>query len=166
MTMNTTRFPLRASRYSTVLACLVLISATADATAQEKSPHITGVDLGQSGIALYTLSHAVEGQGRIRLTVPFAHGDDVLASLLVHDPSGGVIGLSTPTPATVPESLRGTPFSSGLPTSTTTLLAALTGTTVRVLTPRTDVTGIVLGISSGPAASSARPSSTIPSHPC
>lgn len=146
MEICTTKHQATAGRYSVVLACVALVSAPMHAIAQEEGPRITGVDLGQSGIALYTLTHNAKGQGSIPLTVPLAHADDVLASLLVRDPSGGVIGLSTATPGTVPEVLRETPFSNGLPTSTVALLAALKGSTVRVLTPRTDATGAVLGI--------------------
>lgn len=130
-------------------APLLLIVTTTCALAQQTGPRITGIDLGQSGIALYTFTHQVEGRNGVRLTVPVAHADDVLASLLVRDPAGGVIGLSTATPATVPESLRGTVFAGGLPTSSVELLQALIGSTVRILTPRADVTGAVLGIGSG-----------------
>lgn len=54
------------------------------------------------------------------------------------------------TPATAPEALRGTAFAQGVPGSVVEVFGALIGAPVRVLTPRADVTGIVLGLGSRP----------------
>lgn len=139
----------RATDLGGAFTAVLLLLFTGSASAAETDPRITGIDLGQSGVALYRLTHDAEGRSAVRLTVPVAHADDVLASLLVRDPAGGVIGLTTATPSTAPESLRGTAFAAGLPDSNAGLLQALIGANVRILTPRADVTGAVLGVGSG-----------------
>lgn len=128
-------------------AWIMLLALAQGASAQADDPRITAIDIGQSGIALYTLSHDAEGGGHIRLTVPGDHADDVLASLVVRDPAGGVIGLTTATPSTAPEALRGTPFAQGLPGGTEDLLRALIGKPVRVIARGHDISGVVLGLS-------------------
>lgn len=128
------------------LTATAALMAATPAAAQGEEPRVTAIDLGQSGVALYSFAGTAEGAGSLHLTVPAEHGDDVLASLVVRDPEGAVVGLRTATPATAPEDLRGTPFAGGLPESSAGLLRALTGATVRVLTERSDVTGTVLGI--------------------
>ncbi len=127
---------------ATLIACL--LSSTA--LAQSAGPDVSNVDLGQSGVALYTLTQSNPG-GDVSITVPRDHADDVLASLIVRDPVGRVIGISTATPADLPESLRGTPFAGGLPSGITALLQAMTGKSVTVRTATEEVTGIVLGLS-------------------
>lgn len=130
------------------LAATAALMAATPAAAQGTEPQVTAIDLGQSGVALYSFAGTAEGAGSLRLTVPAEHGDDVLASLVVRDPEGAVVGIRTATPATAPEDLRGTPFAGGLPDSNAGLLRALTGATVHVLNERSDVTGTVLGIGS------------------
>lgn len=122
------------------------LALAAHAAAQD-GPRMTAIDLGQSGVALYTLvAEAREGES-LRLTVPSEQGDDVLASLVVHDAGGGVLGLRTATPSTTDEDLRTTPFVDGLPADSTELLAALVGAQVRVVTTRAESSGTVLGVS-------------------
>lgn len=141
---------LRAGQRRLLLASVALGLLAPTAFAQEAEPQVSTIDLGQSGVALYGFTGTLEGAGTLHLTVPAEHGDDVLASLVVRDPAGAVVGIRTATPATAPEDLRGTPFAAGLPASSTELLEALTGASVRVVTPRSDVIGTVLGTGSIP----------------
>jgi len=142
---HTSRMLHRTLRRALSGGALVVMLGT-PAAAQENIPEVTAVDLGQSGIALFSLSQRVEGPEPVRFSVPRAQADDVLASLLVRDPAGGVVGLSTATPASLPESLRDTPFAAGLPDDMAGLLGALRGATVRIQTPRQDATGTVIGL--------------------
>ncbi|MFQ6548904.1 DUF4139 domain-containing protein [Aestuariibius sp. 2305UL40-4] len=130
----------------TFLRTVSFIAMASAAYAQEAGPDVTRVDLGQSGIALYTLTQEDAGTD-IALTVPRDHADDVLASLIIRDPSGRIVGITTATPASVPESLRGTPFAGGLPRGITAVLSSMTGAEIRVTTDREEVTGRVMGLS-------------------
>ena len=124
----------------------IALTLALNGPARAEEPRVTAIDLGQSGVALYTLTQDAEGAGPVELSVPEDHADDVLASLLVRDPAGGVVGVTTATPATAPEALRGTPFADGLPQGVEALLRALTGRSVRVVTQHGDVTGTVLSL--------------------
>ncbi|MFQ6552253.1 DUF4139 domain-containing protein [Aestuariibius insulae] len=128
------------------VATLIAALLSSTALAQTEGPDVANVDLGQSGVALYTLTQTNPGED-VSITVPRAHADDVLASLIVRDPVGRVIGITTATPADLPESLRGTPFAGGLPSGITALLRAMTGKSVTITTATEEVTGIVLGLS-------------------
>ncbi|MER0236747.1 DUF4139 domain-containing protein [Fulvimarina sp. MAC8] len=126
---------------SMLLAATVIGTAPADA----QETRITKIDLGQSGLAKYTLT-AEATSDRVTFEVPKADADDVLASLIVQDPAGGVVGLYTDTPSTSSETLRDTPFAGGLPDSTKHLLEALTGEEVTIKTERSEVTGQVMAV--------------------
>lgn len=130
----------------TFAVCSILGGAVVAQEGEQAIPEITEVDLGQSGVVLYTLTAEAEGDEPLALTVPVDHADDVLASLLVRDPAGGVVGIETPTPASVPEALRGTIFEEGIPGDTVELLEALTGVEITVVTEVDEITGTVLGI--------------------
>lgn len=126
-------------------AALLASTCLAGAALAQAAPDITEIELGQAGIARYTLTALVEGP-RISFTVPENAASDVLASLIVYDAAGGVVDLQTDTPGTTERSLRDTALRGGVPTSTADLLEVLRGETVE-LTTETGVTeGVVMGL--------------------
>lgn len=131
-----------------VTAALVLLS-TSPVWSQDggSGPRVTAVDLAQSGLALYRLTMEAEGAGPLTFAVPRGDGDDVAASLVVSDPAGGVVGITTQTPRSRAEAVRGTPFAGGLPGDLAALARNLVGARVTVTTPERSVSGTVLGVS-------------------
>lgn len=133
----------------TLNATLLLSTALtglAPALAQaQTAPAITGIELGQAGIARYTMTAEVSGN-LITFTVPDAASSDVLASLVVRDPAGGVVDIQTDTPGAAAAALRDTIFAAGVPTDTISLLRALQGETVTLTTDTTSLTGQVMGL--------------------
>ena len=131
------------------LALLLALGVSLPAAAQDRnvseSPaSVRGVDLGQSGLALYRLE-ATPSEGRVVLDVPARDGDDVLASLVVRD-AGGVVGLRTATPNG--EAGRSELFAGGVPAGTAALLEALRGRTVTLTSGGRTIIGQVVGTTS------------------
>lgn len=135
----------------TIIATLGAVALSGAAALAQTADHPTliEVDLNQTGIARYALRAPVDGGDTIQLSVPKEHADDVLASLVVRDGSGGgVISLSTATPSATPEALLGTPFEDGgPPTSLVAALRALAGETVRVTSGMSTISGTLIGVS-------------------
>ena len=142
--------PRRARLMPLTLACAATLAGGLAPAAQAQDaaePRVTAVDLGQSGVALLTLSATAE-DGAVTLAVPREQASDVLGSLVVRDPGGSVVALRTATPATAPEALRATPFAGGAPRDVVSLLAALRGVEVSVLGPDGSGQGVVMGVAS------------------
>jgi len=125
------------------LSLLMLTTTIPAAAFAQATPEIVGIELGQAGIARYTLEVASTGN-TLSFEVPEAHSDDVLASLIVRDPAGGVVDLQTQTPGSVDGALAASPFEGGIPRTTEGLIAALIGEEVAVTTARGTVEGRVL----------------------
>lgn len=126
-----------------VLTALLLTSTCLTGMAQ--AADITQIELGQSGIVRYTLEADALGN-TISFDVPNAASDDVLASLIVRDPAGGVIDLQTDTPGGVNAALAGSLFKDGLPSTTDGLLRALVGEEVSLTTRTGMTTGRLMGV--------------------
>lgn len=135
--------------YMTLTATLFLSTALTGLTPglalAQTAPEITGIELGQAGIARYTMTAETTGT-LITFTVPEAASSDVLASLVVRDPAGGVVDIQTDTPGAAAAALRDTIFASGVPTDTISLLRALQGESVTLTTEKGSVTGQVMGL--------------------
>ena len=124
---------------------LLLTTCLANVAIAQSAPVITHIELGQAGIARYTMTTQTTGN-RISFEVPEAASSDVLASLVLRDPAGGVVDVQTDTPGSIGQSLRGSGFEHGLPTDTYSLLSALTGETVTLKTTTGITTGRMMGL--------------------
>ncbi len=122
-----------------------LMASTCLAGIAFASPEITRIELGQAGIARYTFVAPTEGN-TLSFDVPMRDSDDVLASLVVRDPAGGVIDLQTDTPGSSLAALADTIFSAGVPRTTEALVRAMIGETLEVTTERGAFTGRVMGV--------------------
>lgn len=133
-------------RSKTTFSALMLITTCLSGFANaQAAPEITQIELGQAGIARYTMTAEANGN-LISFTVPEAASSDVLASLVVRDPAGGVVDLQTDTPGSAAAALRETAFSKGVPQDTEQLLSALRGEIVTVTTATSSITGQVMGL--------------------
>ena len=133
-------------RSKTTFSALMLITTCLSGFANaQAAPEITQIELGQAGIARYTMTAEANGN-LISFTVPEAASSDVLASLVVRDPAGGVVDLQTETPGSAAAALRATAFSKGVPQDTEQLLSALRGEIVTVTTATSSITGQVMGL--------------------
>jgi hypothetical protein len=126
-------------------SALALSTALLAAGGALASPEITEIELSQAGIAHFTLQQEVTGPA-LTFTVPEAAASDILASLVVRDPSGGVVELQTATPRTVDAALLGSKFQAGLPGNLQSLLGALVGETVSLTNRSGASTGMVVGV--------------------
>ena len=106
-------------------------------------PELVAVDVGVSGATRYVWEAVPEGDV-VRLTVPETDASDVLASLVVVSGADGTVGLTTATPPTAIESLRGGRFPS-VPRSVEATVEALEGLEVTLETGSATVTGEVMG---------------------
>lgn len=122
-----------------------LLASTCLAGIAAASPEITRIELGQAGIARYSFVAPTEGN-TLSFDVPMRDSDDVLASLVVRDPSGGVIDLQTDTPGSSLAALADTIFSQGVPRTTEELVRAMVGETLEITTVRGAFTGRVMGV--------------------
>lgn len=122
-----------------------LMASTCLASLAFASPEITRIELGQAGIARYTFVAPTQGN-TLSFDVPMRDSDDVLASLVVRDPAGGVIDLQTDTPGSSLAALADTIFSDGVPRTTQALVRAMIGETLEVTTERGAYTGRVMGV--------------------
>ncbi|MGH1413837.1 MAG: hypothetical protein ACRBB0_10090 [Pelagimonas sp.] len=133
-------------RSKTTFSALLLITTCLSGFANaQAAPEITQIELGQAGIARYTMSAETDGNV-ISFTVPEAASSDVLASLVVRDPAGGVVDLQTDTPGSAAAALRETAFAHGVPHDTEQLLVALRGEPVTLTTATTKISGQVMGL--------------------
>lgn len=123
-----------------------LLASTCLASLAFASPEITRIELGQAGIARYTFVAQAEGN-TLSFEVPMRDSDDVLASLVVRDPAGGVVDLQTDTPGSSLAALADTIFSDGVPRTTEAMVRAMIGETLEVTTSRGAFSGRVMGVS-------------------
>ncbi len=115
------------------------------APAQNAAPEITGIELGQAGVALFTMVGQATGPS-LSFTVPQEAASDIMASLIVRDPSGAVIDLQTDTPGSTAAALHGSPFEGGLPLDLPSLLGKLVGEQVTLMHAGGAVEGVLVGV--------------------
>lgn len=123
-----------------------LMASTFLVPAAWASPKITQIELGQVGIARYSFVAPTQGN-TLSFEVPVRDSDDVLASLVVRDPAGGVVDLQTDTPGSSLAALAGTIFSDGVPRTTDALVRAMIGEMLEITTVRGAFSGRVMGVS-------------------
>jgi hypothetical protein len=123
------------------------------ALAQDGS-RIEAVTLSSGGLAEIRRSVGVDGATEFGFDVPLDQVDDVLKSLLVYDPAGGVAAMSLDGLSPVEETFRNLPFTPQDMGELPRLLGALQGIEVRVSSGGRTVEGMVLGVEAGREAES------------
>lgn len=102
------------------------------------------VTLTTGGVAQLGFSAALNGPAHLPLSLPLDQVDDVLASIAVDDPAGGLPSLSLPGRTPLSEAFRGLPFDPGALASPEALLGALVGAGVHV--PQNGIAGRILSV--------------------
>lgn len=118
--------------------------ARAEAPGTQPTPTLRDVTLTTGGVAQLGFSAAVTGPARLAFALPLDQVDDVLASLEVSDPAGGLPSLSLPGRAPLSQAFRRLPFAPGALASPEALLGALVGAGIRV--PQSGIVGRILGV--------------------
>jgi hypothetical protein len=117
-------------RLLTAIALLGLLALPAFASAQDLT--LKRVMLSSGGLGYFEYEAAVEGEARLRLTVPLDQVDDVLKSLVVYDDKGNVGGLSLPGREPLRQLFKDLPFDQMALETPAALLDALKGAEVSV----------------------------------
>ena len=109
-------------------ALLLLIALSAHAA----EPQLARVTLSSGGVGQFEFTAAVDGRATVPLDVPLDQVDDILKSLRVDDPAGGVPSLRLPGRQPLAESFRALAFPPSAFASAEALLGALVGEGVRL----------------------------------
>ncbi len=115
---------------------------------------IEAITLSSGGLAEIQRSIAVDGAAEFGFDVPLDQVNDVLKSLLVYDPAGGVASMSLDGLSPVDETFRNLPFTPQDMGELPRLLGSLQGIAVRVSSGGRTVEGVVLGVETGRDAES------------
>lgn len=107
---------------------------------------IEAVTLSSGGLAEIRRSITLEEASALGFDVPLDQVDDILKSLLVYDPAGGVAAITLDGPSLVEETFRGLPFTPQDLGALPRLLDTLQGVPVRVSSAGRTVEGRVLGV--------------------
>jgi hypothetical protein len=107
---------------------------------------IEAVTLSSGGLAEVRRSIMLDDATTLGFDVPLDQIDDILKSLLVYDPAGGVAAITLDGPSPVEETFRGLPFSAEDLTALPRLLGTLQGVPVKVSSGGRTVEGMVLGV--------------------
>lgn len=128
-------------------ACAVIALPVGLALAQDDArQRIEAVTLSSGGLAEIRRSVRVDGAAGFGFDVPLDQVDDILKSLIVRDPAGGVASMSLDGLSPVEETFRRLPFSPDDMNALPRLLAALQGIAVRASSGGRTVEGTVLGV--------------------
>jgi hypothetical protein len=133
-------------RQATFLAAALAVCMPAAALAATQGG-IASIVLSSGGLAEVTRNAQVQGSDPLIVNVPLDQVDDVLKSMVVRDPSGGVAGISLDGLSPVEETFRRMPFSPEDMTSVAGLARSLQGTAVRATSGGRTIEGAVLGVS-------------------
>nr|WP_295889406.1 DUF4139 domain-containing protein [uncultured Devosia sp.] len=112
---------------------------------------IEAVTLSSGGLAEVRRSITLDDAASLGFAVPLDQIDDILKSLLVYDPAGGVAAITLDGPSPVEETFRGLPFSAEDLTALPRLLGTLQGVPVKVSSSGRTVEGMVLGVDTSAA---------------
>lgn len=107
---------------------------------------IEAVTLSSGGLAEIRRSITLEEASALGFDVPLEQVDDILKSLLVYDPAGGVAAITLDGPSLVEETFRGLPFTPQDLAALPRLLDTLQGVPVRISSAGRTVEGRVLGV--------------------
>ncbi|HWJ89390.1 MAG TPA: DUF4139 domain-containing protein [Pelagibacterium sp.] len=138
-----------ARRMILMLGVCIAALASSGSLAQEAG-RIEAVTLSSSGLAEIRRNIAVDGGKELAFDIPLEQVDDVLKSLLVYDPAGGVSSIILDSLSPVEETFRGLPFTAGDMGDLPRLIGALQGISVRITSEGRAVEGVVLGVSEPP----------------
>jgi len=142
------------------LAGLAVAVAAAQGTALAAVPdddRITALVLSSGGVAQVQRSVRLLDQADIQLPVPLSQLDDVLKSLIVSDPEGGVAYVVLDGQPPVQESFSRLPFGPEALASPARLAQALPGAAVRATSGGRTIQGSVLGVETPPVAETGQP---------
>ncbi|MET3927923.1 DUF4139 domain-containing protein [Devosia sp. 2618] len=129
-------------------ACLAMTLPMGSAFAQDDTGYkIEAVTLSAGGLAEIRRGVHVNGTDALGFDVPIDQVSDILKSLLVYDPAGGVASITLDGPSAVDETFRGLPFTPDDMNALPTLLRSLQGISVRAASAGRVVEGMVLGVS-------------------
>ena len=122
--------------------------APAAQTPAAKSPalQLKRVTLSSAGVGYFEYEATVTGDAALQLTVKLADVDDVLKSLVVFDDQGTVGGLSLPGREPLAQLLRALPFAQDALNSQLSLLTALRGAQVQVVTGKGVLVGRIVSV--------------------
>jgi len=137
---------LKLGQRATFLAAALALCTPAAALAATQGS-IASIVLSSGGLAEVTRNAQVQGGDPLVMDVPLDQVDDVLKSMVVRDPSGGVAGISLDGLSPVEETFRRMPFSPADMTSVAGLARSLQGAAVRATSGGRTIEGAVLGVS-------------------
>ncbi|SJZ49251.1 protein of unknown function [Enhydrobacter aerosaccus] len=103
------------------------------------------VMLSSGGLGYFEYEASVDGEAKLKLTVPLDQVDDVLKSLVVYDDKGNVGGLSLPGRDPLKQLFKDLPFDQAALDSPAALLSALKGTEISVRGSRV-ITGRIVAV--------------------
>lgn len=130
--------------------CTLVALPVGLAFAKDDSQRIEAVTMSLGGLAEIHRSVRVNGTTGFDFNVPLHQVDDILKSLIVRDPAGGVASISLDGLSPVEETFRHLPYTADDMHSLPRLLGALQGVSVRVASGGRTVQGAVLGVESKP----------------
>jgi Domain of unknown function (DUF4139) len=130
-------------RLLTAIALLGFLALPALASAQDLA--LKRVMLSSGGLGYFEYEAAVEGDARLKLTVPLDQVDDVLKSLVVYDDKGNIGGLSLPGREPLKQLFKDLPFDQAALDTPAALLGALKGAEISVGGSRA-ITGRIVSV--------------------
>ena len=119
------------------------VCATLSGPAMAADLTLKRVILSSGGIGYFEYGASADGDETLGLDVPLGQTDDILKSLTVFDPAGGVAGVELPGRDNIAQAFGDAPFGPEALTSPVAYLNALRGTEVVVQGPRA-MTGRIL----------------------
>lgn len=131
-------------------ACALFALPVGLAYAQDNAQRIEAVTMSLGGLAEIHRSVRVNGTTGFDFEVPLDQVDDILKSLIVRDPAGGVASISLDGLSPVEETFRHLPYTPDDMHSLPRLLGTLQGISVRASSGGRTVEGAVLGVETKP----------------
>lgn len=129
-----------------ILLGMCVAALTPAGLALAQTDRIEAITLSSGGLAEIRRNIAVDGTDELTFDVPLEQVNDILKSLLVYDPAGGVSSMTLDGLAPVEETFRNLPFTPSEMGDLAQLLSSLQGVSVRVTAGGREVEGIVLGV--------------------
>lgn len=120
----------------------ILLALAGPAAAAE--PALDRVTFSSGGVGQFEFTADIDGAATLPLAVPLDQVDDLLKSLRVDDPAGGMHSVRLPGREPLAESFRPLPFSPAAFASTEALLGTLVGEAVRL--PAAGIAGHILAV--------------------
>ncbi len=117
-------------RLLTAIALLGFLALPALASAQDLA--LKRVMLSSGGLGYFEYEASIDGDAKLKLTVPLDQVDDILKSLVVYDDKGNVGGLSLPGREPLKQLFKDLPFDQAALDTPAALLAALKGAEISV----------------------------------